>query len=379
VFFGDKAKDLFRRFIRAGTVICGKMPRFQRCNNTRAKFRVPFINKIPFHFTLLYVALYAKVPYPVCLISRLPDKRAARHNGLMTNHSRRNAALANALCALFWGFSFISIKIAVPVFPPMVLGALRFAIALVPLFALYRFTGGEPLCAADLPCLAGSGLAGVTFYFYFENNGVALVTASEASIIVAAIPVLSMLAEWAAARFFPHKADGTFQLSWKQWLGALVSAAGVAFVAGVSFAVSGSASGYIFMGGEAFCWVAYGFLTRPLFDRGRSRSYIVFWQNAFGFAGFLPFAALEIPRIGTPDLPVMAHVLFLALCCSALGYWLYAHALKVLGISVSAVFINLIPVVTVIAGFFILDERLTALQWGGAALVLGGVYLTTAL
>jgi drug/metabolite transporter (DMT)-like permease len=298
--------------------------------------------------------------------------------------SRRNAVLANAVCVLFWGFSFISIKITILVFPPMTLGALRFAIALAPLYLLYRLTGKtrEPLRAADLPFLIGSGLTGVTFYFYGENNGVALVTASEASIIVAAIPVLSMFIEWFAARIRRKKPGAeqaaAVRLGWKQWLGALISIAGVALVAGVSFALSGSAAGYLYMGGAALCWVAFGFLTRPLFDRGRSRGYIVFWQNLFGFLGFLPFAALEIPRAGTPDLTVMLNVLFLALCCSALCYWLYAYALKVLGISVSAVFINLIPVVTVIAGFFILGDRLTPLQWGGAALVLGGVYLTAA-
>jgi drug/metabolite transporter (DMT)-like permease len=49
--------------------------------------------------------------------------------------------------------------------------------------------------------------------------------------------------------------------------------------------------------------------------------------------------------------------------------------MKHLGISISSFFINLIPVVTVIAGFFVLGERLSCLQWLGAALVLGGVYL----
>jgi drug/metabolite transporter (DMT)-like permease len=44
--------------------------------------------------------------------------------------------------------------------------------------------------------------------------------------------------------------------------------------------------------------------------------------------------------------------------------------------SVTAVFITLIPVVTVIAGFFVLGDRLAVLQLAGAALVIGGVYLT---
>jgi drug/metabolite transporter (DMT)-like permease len=243
---------------------------------------------------------------------------------------------------------------------------------------MYRAGGSEKaLKRRDLPFLAASGLAGVTFYFFFENNGVALVTASEASIIVAAIPVLTMTVEWLASKI-QHRtpADTPIRPGQRQWLGALISITGVILVAGVSLAISGSITGYLYMGGAALCWVAYGFLTKPLFDQGRSQIYIVFWQNFFGFLGFLPFAMLEHQRWGTPTLPVIFHVLFLAVFCSALGYWLYAHAIKTMGVSISSIFINLIPVVTVIAGFFFLRERLTGLQWAGAALVLTGVYLT---
>jgi drug/metabolite transporter (DMT)-like permease len=289
------------------------------------------------------------------------------------NRRYKAAVFANAVCVVIWGFSFISIKIAVSVFPPMTLGAIRFAVAIVILFVMYRLGSGEKLKASDIPCLTGSGLAGVTFYFFCENNGVALVTASEASIIVAAIPILTMACDWFAARLAQ---TGAARFGWRRWLGVFISVAGVVMVAKVSFSVSGSIAGYVYMGGAALCWVAYGFLTRPLFDRGRSRIYIVFWQNFFGFLGFLPFAALEYGSWGAPNVPVLFHVLFLAICCSALGYWLYAHSLEVLGISVSSVFINLIPVVTVVAGFFILGDRLTLFQWAGAALVLCGVYLT---
>jgi len=309
---------------------------------------------------------------------------------------RKAAILSIIICVFLWGFSFISIKESLQAFPPMTLGTVRFAIAIAVLFFMYRFSPEWPgkglrnkgsavsQFKADLPLLIGSGFAGVTFYFFCENNGVARVTASEASIIVAAIPVLTMIAEWFAEKSFyktksaddnmPH--DNAPSLGWQSWLGALISIGGVALVAGVSFSLSGSVSGYVYMGGAALCWVSYSLLTRPLFDRKRSRLYIVFWQNAFGFLGFLPFAALEYKNWGQPTLPVMLHVLFLALGCSAFGYWLYAHAMEVLGVSVTSVFINLIPVVTVIAGFIVLDERLTLLQWAGAALVLAGVYLT---
>jgi drug/metabolite transporter (DMT)-like permease len=296
---------------------------------------------------------------------------------------RKPAIFSIIVCVLVWGFSFISIKESLPVFPPMTLGAVRFVLAIVVLFLMYRLSSdwkdANKSLKADLPLLIGSGMAGVTFYFFFENNGVARVTASEASIITASIPVLTMIADWFLARVSLSgkvSFNNTRRLGWKSWLGAFISIAGVALVAGVSFSLSGSISGYVYMGGAALCWVGYSLLTRPLFERKRPRLYIVFWQNFFGFVGLLPFAVLEYGSWGSPTLPVMLHVVFLALGCSALGYWLYAHAMEVLGVSVTSVFINLIPVVTVIAGFIVLRERLTLLQGAGAALVLAGVYLT---
>jgi drug/metabolite transporter (DMT)-like permease len=301
---------------------------------------------------------------------------------------RHKALLAMTACVLFWGLSFISIKITVSVFPPMTLGALRFALAVVfLLFMKKRSAPKEKLSFRDLPGLLGAGLTGVSFYFFCENNGVALVSASEASIIVSTIPVLTMAAEWLGERFFrklrhnlPAAAGtssgpmGPARIGGRRWLGAFISMAGVVLVAGVSFSISGNILGYLYMAGAALSWVIYCFLTRPLFVRC-SRIHIVFWQSVFGFLGFLPFAVSEYRNWGRPDLPVLIHLVFLGICCSALGYWCYARSLEVLGVSVSSIFINFIPVITVIAGFFLLGDRLSPLQWTGAALVLSGVYL----
>jgi drug/metabolite transporter (DMT)-like permease len=296
---------------------------------------------------------------------------------------RHKALWALIACVLFWGLSFISIKVTILVFPPMTLGLFRFIVALAFLFFIkIKIAPRERLRPRDIPLLCGAGLTGVTFYFFCENNGVALVTASEASIITGAIPVLTMTAEWIGGRLTrirPGRAGSVplprERLGARRWMGAAISMAGVWMVAGVSFALSGSLRGYVYMGGAALSWVAYCFLTRPLFARC-SRIYIVFWQSLFGAAGFLPFTIAEYAQWGRPDLPVILHIVFLGICCSALGYWFYARSLEVLGVSVSSVFINFIPVVTVIAGFFMLGERLTLLQWLGAALVVSGVYLT---
>jgi drug/metabolite transporter (DMT)-like permease len=291
--------------------------------------------------------------------------------------TERHKALGTIIaCVLFWGFSFISIKVTVAVFPPMSLGLLRFAIALVFLYFIkQKLAPTEKLRVKDIPLLFGAGFTGVTLYFFCENNGVSLVTASEASIAIGAIPVLTMAADWVSVKIARNGNSRPARISARQWAGALISIAGVWLVAGVSLALSGSILGYVYMAGAALSWVSYSLLTRPLFTRC-SRIYIVFWQSASGFICFIPFSVFEFSRWGRPDMPVIFHLAFLGICCSALGYWFYAHALEKLGMSVSAIFINLIPVVTVTGGFFVLGDRLTAPQWLGALLVISGVYLS---
>jgi drug/metabolite transporter (DMT)-like permease len=290
---------------------------------------------------------------------------------------QRKALISIILCVLFWGFSFVSIKVAVAVLPPMTLGAGRFALALIFLFIIMRRIAPDAkLRRRDLPYLAGAGLTGVTLYFFCENNGVSLVTASEASIIIAFIPVLTITAE----RIFGKQKKAGI----RRWIGAAISVIGVWLVAGVSLSISGNALGYIYMAGAAVSWVVYCFLTAPLFSRNAqgteseasgNRIYIVYWQSVFGLLGFLPFVLYESPRWSMPDLPVLGHIVFLGICCSALGYWLYARSLEVLGATVSSVFMNFVPVVAAVAGFFILGDRLTPLQWAGAVLVVSGVTL----
>jgi len=303
-------------------------------------------------------------------------------------NKRHKAIAVISTCVFFWGFSFVSTKIAVAVFPPMTLAALRFAIALVFLFFLKRkYAGEEKIEKKDIPLLAGAGLTGVTLYFSFENKGVMLIPASEASFITAAIPILILISE---------RVEEKILLMWKKKLkngientdstrnyflykilipgiGALVSLTGVALVAGVSLAFSGNASGYLFMVGACFSWVLYCFLTRPLFAR-HSRIFIVFWQTLIGFLGFLPFTFFEA-QWQMPGFNVWVHVLFLGICCSALGYSFYAQALQTLGAGTSSLFLNFVPVISAIGGFFILGERLQPLQLLGAFLVLAGVFL----
>jgi drug/metabolite transporter (DMT)-like permease len=297
--------------------------------------------------------------------------------------NKQKALTAIILCVLLWGFSFISTKITVAVFPPMSLGMLRFAIALIFLYFIkLKLAPDEKLRIKDIPMLFVAGFSGVTMYFFCENNGIAFVSASEASIAVSSIPIVIMITEWLVVKIsftrrkhMAHNAGRNEPARRaRQWIGCIVSIAGVWLVAGVSFAISGSITGYIYMAGAVISWVVYSFLTRSLFA-SHSGIYIVFWQSVAGFICFIPFSIVEFQSWGEATVEVIVHLAFLGIFCSAIGYWFYVRAMEILGVTVCAFFINLIPVVTVVSGFFMLDERLKPLQWFGAVLVITGVYL----
>ncbi len=282
--------------------------------------------------------------------------------------TKKTAILLATLTAFIWGLSFLSIKTAVAVIPPITLGLARFIVADVVLLAAFAIMRKRPrLAPKDLPLMAGAGLVGVTLYFLGENNGVLLLSASEASIIVGTIPVITMLAE----RLFTKAL-----LSPWQYAGAAASALGVALIVVESLRLSPAPLGYLYMALAALSWVAYAFLTKPLLGTYEPLE-VTFWQSVFGAAGFVPFALVERTDWSAVTPVVALNVLYLGIFCSAVGYLFYVASLKALGAGVSSVFINLIPVVSVAASFVILGERLSPIQLGGGAVAIGGVYLAS--
>jgi len=281
---------------------------------------------------------------------------------------RHTAALYGLAIALLWGLSFLSIKVAVREVPPMTMAAARFLIAVLALPVLAALRGSSLRVAArDLPLLAASGFVGVTIYFLGENHGVALLSASESSIIVGTIPVITVLAERVLL--------GT-RLGIRTYLGSVLSCLGVALIVARPGASSSSIRGYLFMALATLAWVAYAFLTRPL-ARRHSLLTITFWQILFGLLGSVPFALAEAPQWQTPGPASVLNIVYLGLLCSALGYWLYVATLEILGPGRASLYLNLIPVVSVVAAYFILGERLGWLQLAGGGAAIAGVYLAT--
>jgi len=113
----------------------------------------------------------------------------------MLNNNTK-AIWAIILTAILWGISFVSIKVTVAFMGPITLTLYRFVIATVVLFLMIKITKGTfKIQKKDIPKFVGSGFIGMVIYFYLQNSGINYITASEASIIVASVPIVSLLLE----------------------------------------------------------------------------------------------------------------------------------------------------------------------------------------
>ncbi|MFZ5651599.1 MAG: DMT family transporter [Bacillota bacterium] len=279
--------------------------------------------------------------------------------------------LAITLTSVIWGLSFLSIKVSVMVIPPMTLALVRFLMASVILVAMLKIMEpGSRLDKKDVPALSAAGIVGITLYFFFENNGVKLTTASVASIIIATIPIMSIISDFIFFKIplLPYKV-----------ICVILSIAGVYMVVGANIAGpggSGNLAGNLLMLGAAVSWVAYSIVTRPL-GKKHTQLFIVTYQTVFGTISLVPFSLLEMGDWQPVSVAVMLNVAYLGIFCSALGYYLYVYSMKKLGIGVVSLFINLIPVVTVVSSYFILGEEITTVQMAGGALIVTSVYLAS--
>jgi drug/metabolite transporter (DMT)-like permease len=285
-------------------------------------------------------------------------------------HPSASAYAALAGTTVFFGLSFVATKVALQGFEPLLVALIRFALAGGILWLAWRLFGGaERASRAELGRLAVLGLVSLTIYFSLENTGIARTSASEAAILIAAIPIFVVVLNLFTLR--EH-------VSARQWSGIILSFAGI--IGLVQFAAGsdgGSLIGNLLVLGASLAAAVYTLMARHLLVK-RSALYVTTYQHLFGALFILPVAAIEFVVAGArqPTWPAAGGLLYLTILCSVVGYLLLNYAFRFVEASKVSVFINLTPVVGVAGAFALLGERFTLGQAVAAAVVVLGVWLT---
>jgi len=290
-------------------------------------------------------------------------------------HSRPPASAYAAAMGMTvaFGLSFVATKYALRGFEPLLLALLRFALAGGILWLVWRLRRGpERVARGELRRLALLGFVSLTVYFSFENLGIARTSASEASILIAAIPLFVVILNTFTLRE---------RTTARQWAGIVLSFAGIAALmllgGSAGGANGGSLTGNLLVLAASLSAAVYSILARHLLV-SRPALFVTTFQNLFGALFMLPLALAEAALVGVrgPTQGAVGGLLFLTVVCSITAYLLLNYAFRFLAASKVTVFINLTPIVAVAGAYVLLGERFTPGQAVAAAVVVTGVWLT---
>lgn len=281
------------------------------------------------------------------------------------------------LAAVFWSGAFIAGKLAIREFPAFSLTFFRFLIALPFIFTvLYLRQPGEWLpTKRQWPPLVLLGLIGTFFYHVLFFSCLKYTTAINSSLIGSTNPMVTALL---AVAFFNE------QLTAKRVMGIILSLLGVFVVvtnadwqvlAGFAFN-----KGDVLMFGAVCMWAIYSVLSRGFMEKYKispllGTAYTFFVCTIVS----LPFMIWENPEsyLAATTSGGWLSILYMSIFASALGYLFQLYAIQEIGAPRAAIFVNLVPVFTIVQSVLILGESFTLLKLIGAIIIISGVYLAT--
>ena len=278
---------------------------------------------------------------------------------------RSTAILALCASVLFWGLSFTASKVALESLSPFAVLFLRFALAFVLLLPLAARRGLPRLSPADHARVFAISILFPGCYFAFEILGLSLTTATNASLIAAAIPMMVL----ALSAFLARRYPGVRSL-----LGVAVSLGGVGLLVG---AAGGPVNwGDLLMLGAVAAASLYMVATARLCE-SVSPVDLTLMQMFWGALFFLPFFAAGMPRWDAVPLSALAAVAGLGVFATVGAFLAYNYALSRVPAATAALYINAVPVVAVFGAALVLGESVNLSQVAGGGLILASVYAST--
>jgi drug/metabolite transporter (DMT)-like permease len=279
--------------------------------------------------------------------------------------------LSVTLAMIFWSYTFIWYKVVYEFYNPITVVFFRLIISSIFLFVLmYPLKKLQKIQKSDIKYFILVALFNPFLYFLGESYGVKYVSTTIAAVMIATIPLFTSF----MSSYFLHE-----KITKTNILGIFVSIIGVSFVIfnrGENIDVSPFGIGMLSL--AVFAAVGYGVVLKKLTVRYNSIS-IVTYHNFIGIFLFAPlFFILDFPELKATGFSSEAWVplLELAIFGSSFAFIFFTFAIKKIGIGKANAFTNLIPVITAVIAYFVLDEILNMNKITGIILVIGGLFLS---
>ena len=266
-----------------------------------------------------------------------------------------------------WGLNFAAIKVGVTGMPPLLLGALRFALAAFPAVLFFR----RPAVPLRWFLLYGMTISVGQFAFLFSAIHVGM-PSGLASLVLQSQAFFTMLfaALWLQERWQLH-----------QLAGLVLAACGLALI-GSAHGVQMPLAGFALTVAAASMWAAGNIVTRALGRFGpMDQQAFVVWAC---LVPPLPFLALSLWLEGPQAIASailhfqwqsLAALAYLAWAATLFGYGVWTRMLARYPANRVAPFSLLVPLVGLSSGWLVFGEAMQAVHFAGGALLMAGLLL----
>jgi drug/metabolite transporter (DMT)-like permease len=280
--------------------------------------------------------------------------------------SRVNADLALLLAAAVWGVAFLFQKSAMDHVGPLAFIAARGAVAAVTLapFA-WREHARAPTAPAGAAFWAIAAWGGAAFFVaaWLQQAGIRTASVTNTGFLTALYVVLTPFVAWAWSGKVPSP---------MVWPAVALSALGTWLLGGGALDAFSFGEGLVAL--SALFWAIHVVITGRAAPFGRPIAF-----TAVQFAVVAALAAFGSALTETTTLGGLAgaapDILYVGLLSTALTFTLLTVALQYTPPSEAAVIASTETVFAALAAYLVLGERLSALGWLGAGLILGAILL----
>ena len=286
--------------------------------------------------------------------------------------------LAFSAIYLIWGSTYLAIRYAVETIPPFFLGGLRFIIAGLIIIGINKFKGAQPTTKKDWKIAIFTGIL-----MFGGGNGAVMwseqfMPSSLAAIVVATIPIWMILFHWIQGR--ENKPDNL------TIMGVIVGIVGVGFLSEMGDDVlinNNEFGGTVILGMVVLifgtmCW-SYASLYLRNSKPGISLFYLAGMQTiSGGIAMFLisiftgEIFAVEFNEISVLSLASMSYLIAFG---TLIAFSAYVWLLKVSTPAKVSTYAYFNPLIALLLGSLIADERITFHMFIGGAAILISILL----
>ncbi|MGG2094049.1 EamA family transporter [Bacillus sp. S13(2024)] len=269
------------------------------------------------------------------------------------------------IAIMLWGIAIAPTKWALHSFPPFILLFLRLSLAGCLFLPFYW----SEVRRSYIPwkriiILSFTGVAG---YFMFTSYGISLTSGMHVSIIDATLPLFIIMF---SAVFLKEK------ISWKYWIGMFLGMCGVLLITIPGNQNEGTSSfiGDLLILASTILFAFYNILLKqPKEEANLTSGAFTTLTLLVGAIIVLPFTTFEVSYRGIPDAitwKAWGSLVYLIVGPTILAYLLWNKVLEEVSAAVGGMYLNVLPLVSIMASVILLDEVITWRIVVGGGLVL---------